>query len=94
MVIDREDYKEIKCIFNKRGKYRLIINGNDGSSNKYKWIAEVFILCNRGLINKEFDFLPEDYKERALMKKGEQNNQIYDGNCFCFFIPLDMYNKG
>ena len=91
MVIDKEDYKEIKCIFNKRGKYMLMINGNDGSSNSYKNIAQIFIQCNRGLTNQEFDFLPEDYKERSLMKKG---NQIDPCNCFFVFIPFDMYNEG
>jgi len=40
MAIDKEDYKEIKCIFNKRVKYRFVINGNDSSSNLYSRIAE------------------------------------------------------
>ena len=94
MVIAREDYKEINCIFNKRGKYWFIKNGNEGSSNLYSKIAEFFIQCNNSLINKDFDFLPEDYQERDKMEKDE-NNLTRNLNFYCSgIIPLNKYNKG
>ena len=92
MVIDKEDYKEIKCIFNKLGKYQLIIRANDGSSNSYSNIAKLCINCISYLKNNEFDFLPEDYDTRK--KPSDFKKDFLKGYYNVFFYTKENYNVG
>ena len=92
MVIDKEDHKEIKCIFKKLGKYNLIIRANDGSSNSYKEITQLYFECISCLNNKEFDFLREDYNERKKSKNDSLKNPT--SMPFLGFYRLENYNAG
>ena len=92
MVIDKEDHKEIKCIFKKLGKYNLIIRANDGSSNSYIEITQLYFECISCLNNKEFDFLREDYNERKKSKNDSLKNPT--SMPFLGFYRLENYNAG
>ena len=92
MVIDKEDHKEIKCIFKKLGKFMLIIRANDGSSDSYLEITNLYFECISCLNNKEFDFFREDYNERKKSKKDslpKPNPMMYFG-----FYKIENYNVG
>ena len=74
MVIDKKDYKDIKCVFKKEGRYILNIGANEGESRSYTEIAKLYIECTNCTKDHKFDFLAEDYKERNMIKNEEQEN--------------------
>lgn len=80
MVIDNEDYKDIKCVFKTKGKYLLKISANEGESRSYREIAEIHIECSNCTKDHKYDFLPEDYKKRNIIKNEEPYNNF--GNPF------------
>ena len=92
MVIDKEDQKEIKCIFKKTGKFILLIRANDGSSNSYLEIAELHFECISCLNNKEFNFFREDYNERKKSKNDSLKKPNI--NIFSGVYILENYNVG
>ena len=74
MVINKKDYKDIKCVFKKKGRYLLKIAANDGKSGSYTEIAKIYIECTNCTKDHKFDFLSEDYKERNMINNEEEEN--------------------
>ena len=84
-----EDRFEVKCIFNKKGKYKVELFGNkDGGAKTYKIL--IYIILVKKNIRRELEF-PKYFNESKLIKIIEPlYNNIKSGDKVKFKIKSNL----